>query len=141
MLVGSATHTMDNKGRVVIPAKYREDLGSTLFLYITAGTGGCIRAYSKEQFSAMLGKLCAGDVTKTNFRRKLLAATEEVNIDSQGRVLIPENLRLAGGITDKVFMVGMVEWLEFWNEEKYKANEQTYSLEEEQELMQELNLS
>lgn len=139
MLVGSATHNIDPKGRVVIPAKYREDLGSTI--YVTRGAGGCIRAYSEAQFAQVLEKLRAGTAEVNILRRKILSSTELLNLDSQGRILIPENLRKEAGITDKIYMVGMIDWLEFWNEEAMVEVEEDLTPERELALMSELGMA
>ncbi|MDD6396416.1 MAG: division/cell wall cluster transcriptional repressor MraZ [Acutalibacteraceae bacterium] len=139
MLIGSAVHSIDPKGRVVIPAKYRSDLGSTV--YVTSGAGGCIRAYSETEFLKVLDKLRAGNAQMNILRRKILASAEQLNIDAQGRILIPESLRKAAGITDKMRMVGMIDWLEFWNEETMEKGEEELTPEQELALMAELGLA
>lgn len=139
MLVGSAVHSIDTKGRVVIPAKYRSDLGSTV--YVTRGAGGCIRAYSEAEFLKVLEKLRAGNAQMNVLRRKILASTEQLNIDAQGRILIPESLRKAAGITDKMRMVGMIDWLEFWNEETMEETEAELTPEQELAFMSDLGLA
>lgn len=139
MLVGSVTHNIDPKGRIVIPAKYRSDLGSTVF--VTKGLGGCIRAYSEMEFLKVLEKLRTGNAQMNILRRKIIASTEQLNIDSQGRILISEELRKEVGITDKVRMVGMIDWLEFWNEENMEQHEEQLTPEQELALMSELGLA
>lgn len=139
MLIGSAIHNIDPKGRIVIPAKYRSDLGSTIF--VTKGVGGCIRAYSETEFLKVLEKLRTGNAQMNILRRKIIASTEQLNVDSQGRILISEELRREVGITDKVRMVGMIDWLEFWNEETMEQNEEQLTPEQELALMAELGLA
>ena len=139
MLIGSAVHNIDPKGRIVIPAKYRGDLGSTVF--VTKGAGGCLRVYSEAEFMKVLEKLRSGNAQMTILRRKIVASTEQINIDSQGRILISEDLRKEVGIIDKVLMVGMIDWLEFWNEEAMHQNNEQLTSEQELELMAELGLA
>jgi DNA-binding transcriptional regulator/RsmH inhibitor MraZ len=76
-----------------------------------------------------------------SLRRKIISSTEQLNIDSQGRILISEELRKSVGITDKVRMVGMIDWLEFWNEETMAQNEDQLTPEQELALMTELGLA
>lgn len=118
MLIGSAVHTIDAKGRVVIPAKYRESLG--LSVVAVKSVDGCIRVYPRVRYEEYLEKLSKGNVLQLKMRRKLVRNAEELTLDSQGRVLLSEDMRGIAGITDKVRMVGMIDWLEFWNEEKFE---------------------
>lgn len=139
MLVGSVVHSLDTKGRLVIPVKYREDFGAAVFAY--KGVDECIRLYPREQFMKVIEKLSGGDVTKNALRRKVLGAVESLSLDAQGRILLSEELRNKVGITDRVRMVGMYEWLELWKEENYEKIEDELSPEDEIRLMAELGLA
>jgi Uncharacterized protein conserved in bacteria len=138
MLIGSAVHALDAKGRVVIPAKYRDDLGSVIFAF--PSIDGCIRLYSYEQFQRVLGKLHESDVTKLALRRKISGSAEQLSIDGQGRILLPELLRKKAGINEKVRMVGMIDWLEMWSEDTYEDDD-SMTYEEELQAMAALGMS
>jgi len=138
MLIGSAVHNLDAKGRVVIPAKYRDDLGSTIFAF--RSVDGCIRLYSYEQFQLLLDKLKDSDVSRLALRRKISGSAEQLSIDGQGRILIPELLRKKVGITDKVRMVGMITWIELWNEDGYDDDD-NMTVEEEMQAMAAIGVS
>ncbi len=138
MLIGSAVHNLDAKGRIVIPSKYRDDLGSTVFAF--KAMDGCIRIYHRDEFARVLEKLRTGDVNQIMLRRKISGSAEQLTIDSQGRVLLPELLRTKAGITDRVRMVGMIDWIELWNEDGYEQAEDL-SYEDEVRCMAELGLA
>ena len=139
MLIGNAVHNLDTKGRIVIPARYRDDFGSSVFaLY---GVKGCIRLYSYDEFMKVTEKVINGDISMDAFKRKILGSVENVSFDAQGRILLSENLRKKAGITDKVRMVGMFEWLELWNEESFEQADQELTDEEEIKLMAQLGLA
>ena len=139
VLMGNAVHTLDAKGRIVVPSKFREALGTNVFAF--RSTDGCIRVYPELHFLRMLDKLCKGDVHKTALRRKISGRTEQLRIDSQGRMLVPESMRLAVGITDKVYMVGMVEWLELWEGQSLAEAEEQLSDAEAEDMMAELGMA
>ena len=139
MLIGNAVHNLDTKGRVVIPAKYRDDFGSSVFaLY---GVKGCIRLYSYEEFMKVASKVIDGDISKDAYRRKIFGSVENVSLDVQGRILLSEELRKKAGITDKVRMVGMFNWLELWSEERLAETENELANEEEIRCMGQVGLA
>lgn len=139
MLIGNAVHSLDTKGRLVIPSKYRDDFGSSV--YALKGVGGCIRLYPYEQFLKLTEKVREGDVTQNALRRKVFGSVEHLSLDAQGRVLLSDALKTSAGITDKVRMVGMFDWLELWNEESFEQVDQELTTEEEIRLMAELGLA
>ncbi len=139
MLIGNAVHSLDTKGRIVIPAKYRDDFGSTV--YALYGVKGCIRLYSYEQFMKHTEKLQGADISKDALRRRVFGSVEQISLDSQGRILLSEKLRNKAGITDKVHMVGMFDWLELWKEENYDEKEEELTAEDEIRLMEQLGLA
>lgn len=138
MLIGSAVHNLDAKGRIVIPSKYRDDLGSTIFAF--KAMDGCIRIYPRDEFIRVLEKFRAGDVNQIMLRRKISGSAEQLSIDAQGRILLPELLRNKAGISDKVRMVGMIDWIELWNDDGYDEAE-NLSYEDEVRSMAELGLA
>lgn len=140
VLTGNAVHNIDAKGRIVIPSRFREALGSTVFA-IRSADGRCIRIYPEFQFLKMLSKLCNSDVRMTALRRKISGAAEQLKVDSQGRLLVPEEMRLSVGISEKVHMVGMVEWLELWEEKSLDKAEEELTEEEALAMMAELGIA
>ena len=138
MLIGSAVHNLDAKGRIVIPSKYRDDLGSTIFAF--KAMDGCIRIYPRDEFMRVLEKLRAGDVNQIMLRRKLSGSAEQLSIDAQGRILLPGRLRKKAGFSDKVRMAGMIDWIELWNDDGYDEAE-NLSYEDEVRSMAELGLA
>lgn len=139
MLIGTAVHNLDTKGRIVIPAKYRDDFGSTV--YALYGVKGCIRLYSYDQFMKATEKLQSADITKDALRRKIFGSVEQISLDAQGRILLSEGLRKKAGITDRVSMVGMFDWLELWKVESLAQEEEELTAEDEIRLMAELGLA
>lgn len=139
MLVGNFLHNIDAKGRVFIPAKFRLDLGSHFYIY--RSHDGCIRAYGESEWNVVLEKLKSSTVKSNKLRRRILSSTVEVEMDTQGRILIPEELRKYALIIDKVRIVGMADWVEFWNPEKFEIIESQDDEEEDIELMHELGMS
>ena len=132
MLVGDYTHNVDAKGRVFVPAKFRLVPGQRF--YMCRGVGGCIRAYSEEEFAKVVELLDSATVRDIKAKRRVLASTVDVDMDSQGRVLLPETLRQKVGITDKVRIIGMSTWMEFWQPELYDEVMGDDNADEEEEL-------
>ena len=117
MFMGTATHNVDAKGRVFIPSKFRSEMRTRLVL--CRAPDGCVRAYLPEEWETVAKAYQATSVKALKLRRRLFASAETVELDSQGRMLIPEGLRAEMGITDKVKIVGMDTWMEFWDPAKY----------------------
>lgn len=133
MLVGSYLHSVDAKGRVFIPAKYRQDLGSTF--YINNGVDDCIRAYNEVEWNKVVELLNQSTVEGNKMRRRIFASTVEVTADAQGRILLPEELRRSAHITDTVKVVGMSEWVEFWAPELFDQDQEEEDKEDIRKLM------
>lgn len=139
MLIGNAVHNIDAKGRIVIPAKFRSDLGLTV--HAIKGVDGCIRIYPDAEFKSMMEKLRQGTAPMLGLRRKITMSAETLSLDSQGRILVSEELRKMVGITDKVRMVGMIDWLELWNEEVLEELDDQVTTEQEMEMLAQLGLA
>ncbi len=140
ILTGNAVHNIDAKGRIIVPAKFREALGSTVFA-LRSTDGRCIRIYPELQFHKMLAKVCQGDVRKDALRRLISGKAEQLKVDTQGRMLVPEEMRLSVGITEKVHLVGMIEWLELWEEKALSDAEAEVSDEELIAMMADLGIA
>ncbi len=116
MFIGEFQHTLDPKGRLIIPAKFREDLGYEFV--ITKGLDGCLFVYPKSEWAVMENKMKALPLTNKKartFKRFFFSGASECTLDRQGRVLIPGNLREYAGLTKDVVLAGVTTHLEIWD--------------------------
>ena len=125
MLIGEFKHTIDDKNRVSLPSKFRKEVGKKVI--VTHGLDNCLFLYTLKEWETIakqLGSLGMGQADTRGFNRYILASAAEVLVDSVGRILIPENLRQAIGIKNKIVFAGLYNRIEIWEEEawdKYKA--------------------
>ncbi len=127
MLIGEYEHSLDAKGRLIMPAKLREDMGEKFV--ITKGLDGCLFGFSQSEWANFESKLKTLPLTQKNARnfvRFFLSGAMECEIDKQGRFLIASNLREAGLLEKEVVIIGVGTRIELWNKEKW----QEYSSEE-----------
>jgi len=120
MLIGEYHYNLDNKGRIAIPAKIRPELGSSVI--VTRGLDTCLFIYPKKEWENLLQRLTNLPLTQANsraFSRFMLAGATEVEIDQQGRILIPEYLREFASLTKKVIIAGVNNRLEIWDEARW----------------------
>lgn len=121
MLIGEYEHSLDVKGRLIMPAKLRADIGEKFI--ITKGLDGCLFVFSQNEWSNFESKLKELPLTNKNARdfvRFFLSGATECEIDKQGRFLIVNNLREYANITKEVIIIGVGTRLEIWNKEKWK---------------------
>ena len=127
MFIGEYEHSVDAKGRVIMPAKLRQDIGEKFI--ITKGLDGCLFVFSEKEwlnFEAKLKALPLSDRNARNFVRFFLSGATECEIDKQGRFLITSNLREFAGLEKEVIIVGVLNKIEIWSKDKW----QKYSEEE-----------
>ena len=118
MFIGTYQHNIDNKGRVIMPAKFREELGESF--YITMGINKCLFVLSKESWDGFLEKLSGQPISKaTDISIFFCAGAVEAVPNAQGRVLIPENLRKYANIGKDVTVVGVGSRVEIWNTDRW----------------------
>jgi len=136
MFFGKYESNLDEKGRVVIPSKYREELGDKL--YLIKGFEGCVSLYKEEDFTNFIDNLKRLQYEKSKVRqyqRLLLESVVELTIDKHGRVLIPTRTLKEYEISSKVTIVGVINHLELWDSIKYdnykKDNEGNFELDAE----------
>ena len=127
MFIGEYEHSVDVKGRAIMPAKLREDIGENFI--ITKGLDKCLFAYSKSEWTNFEEKLKMLPLTNKNARdfvRFFLSGAIECEIDKQGRFLIPSNLRTYAKLEKEIVIIGVGTRLEIWNKgdwEKYSSEE------------------
>ena len=121
MLIGEYEHSLDVKGRLIMPAKLREDIGEKFI--ITKGLDGCLFVFSENEwlnFEAKLKALPLSDKNARNFVRFFLSGATECEIDKQGRILIPANLREFAKLEKDAVLVGVSNRIEIWNRDKWE---------------------
>ena len=118
-MTGEYQHTLDNKGRLFIPAKLRDELGEVF--YLTLSMDRCLCAYSAEYWRAFSEKVGAMPYVKQRRMRPLFAQAARCELDAQGRALIPQKLRDYAGFTKNVTVVGCNNHAELWDSEAWAA--------------------
>ena len=121
MLIGEYEHSLDVKGRLIMPAKLRDDIGEKFV--VTKGLDGCLFAYSQTEWNNFEGKLKTLPLTNKNARdfvRFFLSGAVECEIDKQGRFLIPGNLRTYATLEKEIIIIGVGTRIEIWNREEWK---------------------
>ncbi len=120
MLIGEHWHTIDPKNRIMIPSKLRNELGTSFM--ITRGLDNCIYAYPMHEWAKFEEKLASLPDTRSDarkFKRFFLSGAAQVDMDKQGRVLIPANLVDYGKLVNEVVTIGMQDKLEIWSKETW----------------------
>ena len=122
MFTGSYEHTVDNKGRIIVPSKFREELSEKFI--ITFGLDGCLYMYPMNKWESFVEQLAAlpGGHKSRELQRYFLSAAVESEIDKQGRTLLPVNLRERTGISKNVMIVGMMGKIELWDKALWDKN-------------------
>lgn len=131
MLIGEFEHSLDAKGRLIMPAKLRESIGDTFV--VTKGLDGCLFAFSITEWTNFEEKLKSLPLSNKNSRefvRFFLSGATECEIDKQGRFLIPNNLREAAKLEKEAVIIGVGTRLEIWNKENWKKCDETISVDE-----------
>ena len=120
MLLGEYQHTIDDKGRMAVPAKFRKSLSGGVV--VTKGSEGCLYLFAVEEWTKLADKLSHQPITQADaraFSRLMLGGASHAAIASQGRVLIPEYLRKHAGIGARAVVVGLYNRAELWAEEQW----------------------
>ncbi len=141
MFMGEYNHTIDTKGRLIIPSKFREALGDTFV--VTKGLDGCLFVYDNEEWSAFEEKLKALPITNKEARqfvRFFLAGAAEVEVDKQGRILVPNILREFAQISKDVVLIGVASRIEIWSKERFDGMAAYEDMDEIAEHMAQLGL-
>ena len=141
MFMGEYNHTIDAKGRLIIPAKYRETLGNEFV--VTKGLDGCLFVYDNTEWAAFEEKLKLLPLTNKDARRFVrffLAGATLAEVDKQGRILIPGPLREFAGLEKEVVLVGVASRVEIWSKERWEDASSYDDVEELAEHMADLGL-
>ena len=132
MLMGEYRHSIDDKGRIIIPSKFREELGEKFIL--TRGLDGCLFVYPGNEWNSIVSKLKALPFTKKDARsfvRFFLSGATEVEFDKQGRINIPTPLIDAASLTKECIVIGVNDRLEIWSKDRWNdfitSNEESLS--------------
>lgn len=121
LLIGEYEHTIDSKGRLIMPAKLREDMGDKFI--ITKGLDGCLFGFSQTEWNNFEEKLKTLPLTNKNARdfvRFFLSGAMECEVDKQGRFLISSNLREYATLEKETMITGVGTRIEIWNRDKWK---------------------
>ena len=120
MLLGEYQHNLDNKGRVAIPAKFKEKLAPGAI--VTRGLDNCLFVFAGKEWETLAQKLMALPLAQANSRafvRLMLAGAVDVNIDSQGRILVPDYLRQYADLKKSVVIAGLYNRVEIWDASRW----------------------
>lgn len=120
MFIGQYLHSLEDKGRLAIPKKFRQDLGQKMIF--SRGLDGCLFVFPLKKWASLTIKLSQSSLTKKAsraFSRFLTYGAVQVETDNQGRVLIPEFLRKFAGIKNDVVIAGSLERVEVWDKKRF----------------------
>lgn len=141
MFMGEYNHTIDAKGRLIVPSKFRETLGDTFV--VTKGLDGCLFVYDTEEWGIFEEKLKSLPITNKEARqfvRFFLAGAAEVEVDKQGRILVPNVLREFAELNKDVVLIGVASRIEIWSKERFEGMAAYEDMDEIAEHMAELGL-
>ena len=120
MFLGEFAHTIDDKGRLTIPAKFRNELAGGVI--ITRGLDGCVWAFPRSEWEQLADKISSLPTTNKaarNFSRFMFSSAFDSIPDRQGRVILPQNLRDYAGIDNETTVIGVKNRVEIWNPTKW----------------------
>ncbi|OGH68618.1 MAG: cell division/cell wall cluster transcriptional repressor MraZ [Candidatus Magasanikbacteria bacterium RIFCSPHIGHO2_02_FULL_47_14] len=121
MFIGEYTHNLDEKGRLSIPKKFRQALLKGAV--VTRGLDDCLFLYTKEEWGKLAERLARLPFSQANtraFARLMLAGAMEVPLDKQGRIMLPEYLRMYADLTKEVIVAGLYNRLEIWGQHAWR---------------------
>ncbi len=142
MFMGEYNHAIDTKGRLIIPSKFREELGEEFV--VTKGLDGCLFVFPNEawqEFENKLRSLPLANKSARQFSRFFVAGASSCELDKQGRILLPSSLREFAGLEKEVVLTGMLNRVEIWSKEKWLENNSYDDMDEIAEQMMDLGLS
>ena len=123
MLIGEYIHTLDEKKRVSLPIKFRKEFGKKII--VTSGLDNCLWIFTLAQWKKISEKLSEFSMLQANnrsFNRYMFGSATEVEVDTIGRILLPEFLVTRANLKNKVAVIGVQDRVEIWNEESWTEN-------------------
>lgn len=130
MFIGEYNHSLDQKGRLALPAKFRKQMRGAI---ITRGLDRCLFVFNKDEWDSLAKKLMELPLSQANSRafvRLMLSGAMEAPVDSQGRILVPDYLRAYAGLKKQAVVTGLYNRVEIWDEiewKKYKTKTEASS--------------
>lgn len=123
MLLGEFQHNIDAKGRIIVPAKFREELGECF--YVTRGLGGCLWVFAQSEWDVILKKFNEMPLVESrDIARYFFSGATDVTPDAQGRIIIPQKLRTHAHLEKDVTFIGLNNRVEIWNTDDWaRAND------------------
>ena len=139
MLIGEYQHNIDPKGRVIVPSKFREDLGERF--YVTKGLDGCLFVLSPAEWDKLQEKIMSMPISKARgLQRFFFSGAAELEPDKQGRILLPQHLREYANLTKDVAFIGASRRAEIWDAASWKKFNSALTEDAIAEAMDELDL-
>lgn len=126
MIIGEYTHSLDEKKRISLPAKFRKEIGKNIV--VTRGLDSCLYMYPQEQWKRIVTEveeLGIGGRDKRKLNRYFIGGAQEIQVDSIGRILIPEHLRVFAELKSKVVFIGLSNRVEVWSESRWKLEQKS----------------
>ncbi len=129
MLIGEYIHTLDDKNRISLPIKFRKEMGKSIV--VAPGLDNCLSLYTTKEWQKISNKLSDSSMLASDnrsFSRFMFGQAVVVDVDGNGRILIPENLKNRSSLSTKVVVIGVQNRVEIWNEgswNEYKKNVET----------------
>jgi MraZ protein len=123
MLLGEYEHTLDDKNRLTLPAKFRDAFAGGVV--VTRGMDGCLYAYSREDFARLVERMRTLDQLSRESRvlqRHFFSGASDAELDKQGRVMIPAALLASGGLAREVVVAGVYDHIEIWDRARWRTH-------------------
>lgn len=121
MFIGEYQHTIDEKNRMAVPAKFRERL--SVGAVVTRGLDNCLFVFTKDEWARLAEKITNLPISQSHaraFSRLMLAGAMDVELDKQGRMIIPDYLKSFAGLKKRAIVAGVLNRLEIWDESKWQ---------------------
>lgn len=139
MLIGTYQHNIDSKGRVFIPVKFRADLGERFV--VSKGLDNCLFVHSLKEWEQLDEMVRAMPIAqRRGIQRFLFSGACEVELDGQGRICVPQNLREYAGLSGASAIIGVSTRVEIWNAERWNEEAESMTSDEVASIMEQLGL-
>ena len=131
MLIGEFTHTLDEKSRLSLPSKFRSEMGKSVV--VAPGIDGCLFVFAAREWKKFTERLSRPDSSSSvlqsdnrNFNRLIIGRAVETQIDSIGRILIPEHLCSHASLENKAVLLGLINRVEIWNADVWDKHRKSF---------------